>query len=336
MGRFTTETIMGDVFLAPEFAEYQKYLIYSNAAAIDPDNLDDQQKQMSQVPLSFLKQIGWSPEGIVKGLNFLAEAIAAKRTELYFIYDESEITDGQQKDVNLYRLLPERLDPDKDTIILAAGGAYGSVCTMVEALPTARHFVEAGYQVFLFTYRVGVKGAALLALDDMARAVKYLCDNADRLSVDPDRLVIGGYSAGANLISNWGAPNVGYKKYGMPKPKALFPIYTFIDLKTESKRDENGGLLAPMFGENFADHLADFNIVDHIDADYPPCYIVCGRDDNTVPCANSEMMKERLDAAGVSAVLDEGEHAAHGFGDGTGTDVEGWPERAIAFIQTIQ
>ena len=54
-----------------------------------------------------------------------------------------------------------------------------------------------------------------------------------------------------------------------------------------------------------------------------------------VPPVNSEMMKARLDAAGVPAVLEEGEHAFHGFGDGLDTDVEGWPERALAFTESL-
>ncbi len=32
-------------------------------------------------------------------------------------------------------------------------------------------------------------------------------------------------------------------------------------------------------------------------------------------------------------MLEEGNHAPHGFGDGTGTDVEGWPMRAISFLE---
>lgn len=30
------------------------------------------------------------------------------------------------------------------------------------------------------------------------------------------------------------------------------------------------------------------------------------------------------------------DHAAHGFGDGTGTELEGWPERALAFLEGLQ
>lgn len=41
------------------------------------------------------------------------------------------------------------------------------------------------------------------------------------------------------------------------------------------------------------------------------------------------------EALGTAAVLEEGEHAPHGFGDGTGTDVEGWPERAADFLENV-
>ena len=331
---FTTQSTMMDVFTAPEFREYQRFLMY-NGARQEEDN--DMNAQMAQAPLAALSQIGWSPEGIVSGLNFFEEAIDSGRVQQYFIYPEDECDDDPlKKDINFIRIRPAALKEGAPVIVLCAGGAYQSVCTMVEALPTARHMSDLGYEIFLFSYRVGVVGAALKALDDLGAGVKYLRDNAEELGIAPFHYAIGGYSAGANLISNWGAPDVGYKAYGLPKPEAMFPIYTFIDLKTESKRDEKGGLLEPMFGKNFATLIDRFNIVDQIDAEYPPCYIVCGKDDNTVPPINSELMKEKLDAAGVPAVLDEGEHAPHGFGDGTGTDVEGWPERAIAFLEGLK
>ncbi len=348
MGRFTVDTKMSEVFTAPEFAGYEKYVIYapSMAQAVQEQNAAGagemseearQNEQMAMAPLKALATIGWSPEGIINGLNFYAEANSQGRTRIHFVYDESEIDDPLKRDVNLMQIIPEgELDRSKPAIVLSAGGAYNSVCTMVEAMPAARHFTEAGYQVFMLTYRVGCDMATPKAIDDLARAVKYLIDNKEELTIDPDNICFGGFSAGANLISNWGCTNIGYKKYGLPKPKAMFPVYTFIDLKSESKRDEKGGLVPMMFGPDYMDHIEEYNVVDHIDADYPPCYIVCGKDDTTVPCANSEMMKERLDAAGVPAVLNEGEHAQHGFGDGTGTDVEGWPERAMEFVASLQ
>lgn len=210
------------------------------------------------------------------------------------------------------------------------------MCTLVEALPTARHMVAAGYKVFLLAYRVGIPQAALHALDDFASAVGWLGEHAANLDINPTRYAVGGFSAGANLISNWGCPELGWRHFGLPKPICLFPIYTFIDLKAESDRDEHGGLLGTMFGEEWPKYLDRFHVVEQIDGDYPPCYIVCGKDDAVVSCRNSEMMKERLDAAGVPAVLDEAEHAQHGFGDGTGTGAEGWPLRALEFLSGLR
>lgn len=330
MTRFTLENTLSDINTAPELANYSQYLMYGN-----PDGAGGPPPGVDKQPLFSLSEAGWSPEGILVGINKLVELIDTDHVKQYFVYDEAEISAKQMKYVNLIHLMPEKLDASKPSVVLCAGGAYFAVCTMVESLPTARHFLEKGYQVFLLTYRVGEPCVTPRSIDDLARAIKYLCDHAAELNVDSERIVIGGYSAGANLISSFGTTNIGYRKYGLPKPLALLPVYTFIDLKAEAKRDENGGLLSHMFGPDYLSYLPEYNIADHVDADYPPCYITVGKNDTTVPCANSELLKELLDKAGVPAILDEGEDAPHGFGDGTGTDVEGWPERAMDFIENL-
>ena len=330
MTMITVETKLADIMTLPELQAYRRYMLFA-------PQLDQANDPLQNARLCDLAAIGWSPEGIAAGLNFFLGALQDGRVDQYFVYSEKDCADDPtKKDVNLIRVCPKKPDPGKPVIVLCAGGAYQGVCTMVEALPTARHMVEAGYAVFMMTYRVSLPQAAILALDDLAAAIRWLGERAGELGIDGTRYAIGGYSAGANLISNWGCANIGWKRYGAPKPLCMFPIYTFIDLVTESHRDEKGGLLAPMLGDDWKEKLEEYNVVDHIDADYPPCYIVCGKDDATVPCRNSELMKERLEAAGVPVILEEGEHAAHGFGDGTGTDVEGWPERAIEFVKSLE
>ena len=329
MTRITVDTKMADLMNLPELAPYRRYLLYTPQGVSGGDPLRD-------AAVRDLSAIGWSPEGIEAGMNCFLQALEAGRVDQYFIYSPEECgDDANKKDVNLIRLSPAEADPDKPIVVLCAGGGYQAVCTMVEALPTARHMVEAGYTVFMLTYRVAVPQAAIAALDDLAAAIRWLGAHAGELGVDAARYAIGGYSAGANLISNWGCANIGWKRYGAPKPLCMYPIYTFIDLKAESHRNEQAGIIPPMLGENWRELIDEYNVVDHIDADYPPCYIVCGKDDATVPCRNSELMRDRLAAAGVPAVLDEGEHAPHGFGDGTGTDVEGWPERALEFMARL-
>ena len=286
--------------------------------------------------ISELAEIGWSPEAIVTGLNEFLRAIAEGRVDLHRVYSEAEWADDELKrHVNLIRISPVNPDKAKPYIVLCAGGGYQNVCTVVEALPTARHMVDAGYTVFLMTYRVSVPGAAIAALDDLAQAFHWLEEHAAEMNIDPARCAIGGYSAGGNLIANWGCANIGWKHYGAPKPLCLFPIYALIDINARAAQSERAGILVTMLGDKWREKLDQYSIPDHIDKDYPPCYIVCGKDDAAVPCVNSEMLKQRLDSAGIPSVLEEGGHARHGFGDGTGTDVEGWPERALKFLENF-
>ena len=324
---FTIQNTFHEVLSAPALAPYRRFMIYTPVE-------NPMQEQMNQYPIEGIRQIGWSPEGVVGGLNFLIEKAEAGQVSQYFLAPDAA---DQRKNINLIRIVPDQVDPQKPYIVLCAGGAYMSVCTMVEALPTARHFVAAGYQVFLMTYRTMEPAAAVKALEDLNDAFTFIRTHAEEFSIaDPSLYALGGYSAGANLISNWGDPGIGYRSFGYPKPLCLFPIYTFINIKLEEKRDENGGLIRPMLGENYTpEDLDRFNVIDHLGEGYPPCYIVCGKDDNTVPPENSEEMAARLQKAGIPAILEEGAHAPHGFGDGTGTDVEGWPLRAIDFMNSL-
>ena len=325
----TVDTRITNLAKLPELQPYLRYMIFSPLCDITSGFLRDKK-------IIDLNEIGWSADGITAGLNAFMRAISEGRVELHSVYSEADCADDPlKKDVNLIRISPVRPDKAKPFVMLCAGGGYQNVCTMVEALPTARHMVDAGYTVFLMTYRVSVSAAAIKALDDLAAAVRWLENHAAALGIDPSRYAIGGFSAGANLISNWGCAHIGWKHNGAPKPLCLFPIYTFIDLKAEAEQNELGGILALMLGEGWREKLDQYSVADHIDRDYPPCYIVCGKDDATVPSRNSELMKQRLDSTGIPSILEEGKHAAHGFGDGTGTDVEGWPERAMRFLESL-
>jgi len=75
-----------------------------------------------------------------------------------------------------------------------------------------RELTDAGYHVAAIDYRLGLKGqqvqaslsalpllrqAIQMAVDDLFSATGYLIDNAERLAIDIDRIVVSGSSAGA-------------------------------------------------------------------------------------------------------------------------------------------
>ncbi len=323
MKLFTTENTFQEVLASPQIAPYSRFMIYTPLQ-------NPMQEEADQRPIEDIRAIGWSPEGVVAGLNFLAQAAEENRVSQYFLYPDAE---DQRKNVNLIRVIPETVDPSLPYIVFCAGGAYMSVCTMVEALPSARHFVQAGYQAFFLTYRTMEPGAAVMALDDLEAAFTFIIAHAAELSIaDPGRYAISGFSAGGNLIANWGTARLGWKSRQLPKPLAMFPIYPLTYIDEKEAWNEGGHLLKAMLG---GAPVEDYQMLDFIDADYPPCYIVCGKDDATVPPYNSEKLEQLLKESGVPVVLEEGVHAQHGFGDGTGTDVEGWPIRAMEFLKKL-
>ena len=310
----------------PEFGNAGKYILYT------PGFLGI---MMGGMTLSKQEAAGWNHESIEFGLSRLKEAVQAGQT-VFPVYSESEIIgDKQKKDVNVI-FFPKTEDHGKKPfIILCAGGAYTSVCSAVEAFPLMARFNELGYDAFALTYRVGGKGLLPKPLDDLAAALKMILSQREHFGVS-DEYIVGGASAGANLISLFGTDNHGWMTYGLSKPKALIPIYTFINHKLSGSSPVMKFCLDVMFGKKPSEEkLAEYDIDTHMSKEYPPCYIVCGKDDSTVPPANSELLKKRLDELSIPAVLEEGEHAEHGFGDGRGTSVAGWIDRADSFFSSL-
>ena len=328
MGRLTPETKMRELEHLPELGARARFLMYGPGEAAAPD-------WVLERPISAVAQDGLSPEGILRGVNLLLERLESGHAAYYDVYSPEECVDDPQKaDVNLLRLTPNAPDPGKPWALLCSGGAYQSVCTALESLPTAAHLLPAGYQVFALTYRVGGTNVLPKALEDVAAAIRFLRANADAFGLDPDRYLMAGWSAGGNLSVSWSARDIGWGRFGLSAPKALFAVYPVTDLEPLKTAPEHSAFLDFMLGVGWTqERLAEYDPARHVDGSFPPTYIVCGRDDATVPCVQSERLKALLDAHGVPAMLREVDHAPHGFGSGEGTDAEGWPEEAMAFSE---
>lgn len=282
-----------------------------------------------------LDKNGWNVNSIVKGLERLEEAASADNC-FFRVYTDAECADDKRKKDVVGMFLPKTADcGEKPFIVICAGGAYTGVCTAVEGFPVAAEFNKLGYDAFVITYRVGGKGLLPLPLDDLASAVRYIFANRESFGVS-DEYVVSGFSAGGNLCALWGTDNKGWPHYGLKKPKAMMPVYSIVSSRHFSDNSVLKFCLKAMYGNNPSDALVEeYDVDKHMSENYPPCYIVCGSNDSCVPPANSEYLKECLDGLGIPAVLEEGANAEHGFGDGTDTDVEGWPVRADEFISSL-
>jgi acetyl esterase len=104
-------------------------------------------------------------------------------------------------------------------------------------------FARRGYTVFLANYRIGPRHRYPAPLEDAAAALGWVMDHAQAYGATPARVVLGGESAGANLVTT-----LAYlATHPRPEPfaRALFDrapslaavlsIYGFLDLENLSR-----------------------------------------------------------------------------------------------------
>ena len=127
----------------------------------------------------------------------------------------------------------------KPFALILPGGGYKMVCSFAEGLPYAKALNEKGYAAFVLIYRTDKKAKYPAPLDDVATALKYIFDNADRLNVDVTNYAIWGSSAGGHLAGCFSSGEIGYKKYHLPKPCVAvlsYPVVTMGSLTHEGSQ----------------------------------------------------------------------------------------------------
>ena len=92
-------------------------------------------------------------------------------------------------------------------VLICPGGGY-AYCTDREAEPVALAFLNAGYNAFVLRYTVSTScpGAEVFdnALAEAEESLIYLHDHAEELHIDPDKIAVLGFSAGAHLTGALG------------------------------------------------------------------------------------------------------------------------------------
>ena len=126
----------------------------------------------------------------------------------------------------------------RPAVMYVHGGAFCMLSKdthRVMAMP----FAKRGYVVFNINYRLGPVHTYPAPLEDATDALLWVQANAARYGADPDRLILAGESAGANLVTalTYLATHDTKEPFGKalraaaPKIRAAAPIYGFLDLQ---------------------------------------------------------------------------------------------------------
>ena len=201
-------------------------------------------------------------------------------------------------------------------VFFFGGGWTGGSPTQFE--PQSRHLASRGMIAIVADYRVKTRQDAKPAdcVSDAKACVRWVRANAARLGIDPERIAVGGGSAGGHLAASVATlPGLDTAKDDksvscLPNALVLFNPGTVmapfpgLDLK---------GFGAGLDKDKFGCEPTEISPIHHVKKGTPPTVIFHGKDDTTVPYSTVEKFTEVMKAAGNRCDLIGYEGQPHGF-----------------------
>lgn len=165
-------------------------------------------------------------------------------------------------------------------------------------------FAQGGFPSVTISYRLTSQGHAYpAALNDVKSAVKWMRGNADRLGVDPQKIVLIGYSAGATL-----ALSAGLEDQSIAGIVSVAGISDFATARAQTPFARLREDIDAYLGRTSAATASPLSRVNRGD---PPVFLFHGAQDQLVPIAQSVLIARALKAAGVPVLFRAFEDAGH-------------------------
>lgn len=168
----------------------------------------------------------------------------------------------------------------KQAVIICPGGAYKCLSDR-EAEPVGVRFMAYGINAFILRYNVDVPFPT--ALYEVEAAFRYVKENADKYDIDPEKISIMGFSAGAHLAACYA--NFWKKMFvSAVKPYKCVLSYPVISGISHPNEDSFNHLI----GENASvEELTAVSMEKNVSEDTPPTFIWHNADDDIVPVENT-------------------------------------------------
>lgn len=259
------------------------------------------------------------PDGPPTAMAPKSEA-TAKLIQSYGGATPSRLTDVADPTITVYR--PEK--PNGASVIVAPGGGFMFLSYAHEGTHVCEWLNTLGVTAVLLKYRTPTrdeKQAFELPVQDAQRALGLVRHHADEWKLDPRRVGLLGFSAGANLAGH-AAWDRGARTYTQnlelddpAGPNFLVFIYGggFLDQEDKSR-----------FREGFS-----------IPADAPPAFFLVAHDDKLNP-VEAAMLYLEYKKRDLSAELHIYAKGGHGFGmRKDGKPINDWPGRCNEWMSSL-
>lgn len=192
-------------------------------------------------------------------------------------------------------------------LIIHGGGWTGG--NPQRMYPFAAHYAKLGLVGISMQYRLHSKKTDVSVFDcvkDARSAVRYIRAHAAKLSIDPQKIIVSGGSAGGHLAAATALfENVNEDSDDLkisPIPNALVLLFPVIDTSKEGYGNEKIG-----------DRWQELSPLHHVQPGVPPTLIFHGTGDTVTPFAGAKAFHEAMLKAGNRCELDVNEGGAHGY-----------------------
>jgi acetyl esterase/lipase len=230
-------------------------------------------------------------------------------------------------------------------VIIFPGGAYLHLSGDLEGREVADWFTARGFRAFILSYRLGSSGYLLpVPLLDARRAIQTVRARATDYHIDPNRIVVIGFSAGGHLAALAGTQFVpGSSDADDPidrassRPDYLVLGYPWLDAITKDTTFLSYCKILNLLGDKPGNKPGDdidqcdalrakYDPILYVTKDTPPAFIYQTSTDKTVSPAATIDFYQALLKAGVPSELHVFVNGAHGSGLGKGDPaLDQWP-----------
>jgi acetyl esterase/lipase len=217
---------------------------------------------------------------------------------------------------------PAGVTPKRMAIIhLFGGGFFVGNKNAGYIINDAKALGARGYTNISANYRLQTQGSWPAQIHDVKAAVRWTRANAARLGIEPNRIVVAGYSAGG-MLSLMAAGTNGRKEFegeggnagASSDVNACVGVYPLASAQTA------GGLFPQ--GQATPENIAAASPTTYISDKFAPTIFVHGTKDGTIPVASSVDFFTKLHALGVPSTLTLIQGADHAFDNNAPDAVE--------------
>ncbi len=203
-----------------------------------------------------------------------------------------EFTYDKKEQLKVYCVRPSDYNPNNKypAIVIFHGGGW-SIGEASWGFSSAKHYASKGMVAFSVQYRLQDLEKRITPYEsvlDAQNAIRWIRKNANKFSVNQNKIASYGWSAGAHLaacaaiFNNLDAPNEKISS----APNLLLLKSPALSL-----------LVYPNFQKRLLDKINVRNLspAEFVSENTPPTIIVIGKDDTVTPLQGSELFKKNMD-----------------------------------------